>query len=158
MLVTLGVLVACRVPGPDGLRTAVVWPAAGSWLTEQTPRCGEVVGRVIFWPFGADTAATPLPNALVLIGDTSRADLTRRLSAGTAAATDEKGEFRLRLPDRGSSVLTIRTLDPEPVVVAIGGGRFRAAVVEVGVRSMVTHDPRYGTNVQASRGIMNCTP
>ena len=154
-----GILAACRVSDAQVRPRTVEWPAAGSWLTVQTPRCGEVLGRVIFWPFGgADTTPRPLARALVQIGDTSRADLTRQLSGGTAASTDAKGEFRLRLPDRRTSVLTISSIGLQPVVVAIDGVHYRAAAVEVGIRSMSTHDAQYGTNVQASRGFANCAP
>ena len=155
--VAFGMLVACRVSDAQVSPRTVEWPAPGSWLTVQTPRCGEVLGRIIFWPFGgADTMPKPLPNVLVQIGDTSRADLARQVSAGTAVSTDVHGEFRLRLPDRHTSVLTITAIGLEPVVVAIDGVRFRAAAVEVGIRSMSTHDPQYGTNVQAARGFVHC--
>ena len=157
--VAFGMLVACRVSHAQVSPRTVEWPAPGSWLTVQTPRCGEVLGRLIFWPFGgADTIPRPLASALVQIGDTSRADLTRQVSAGTAASTDANGEFRLRLPDRRTSVLTIRSVGLHPVVVAIDGVHFRAAAVEVGIQSMSTHDAQYGTNVQATRGFANCAP
>lgn len=158
-LAALSVLAACRVSGAQVRPRSVEWPAPGSWLTEQTPRCGEVLGRVIFWPFGgADTTPGPRASAFVQIGDTARADIARQIAAGTAASTDMKGEFRLRLPNRGVSVLTIRAVGLEPVVVAIDGGSYRAAAVEVGIRSTSPHDPQYGTSVLASRGFRNCAP
>jgi hypothetical protein len=157
-LAAFGLLAACRVSDAQVRPRAVEWPGPDSWLTVQTPRCGEVLGRVIWWPAGTDTTPRPLPNALVQIGDTSRADLTRQRSAGTAATTDGHGEFRLRLPDRGISVLIIRFIGQEPVLVAVDGRRYQAAAVEVGVRSMSTHDERYGTSVHASRGLTNCAP
>src|SRR4051812_30015179 len=127
--VALGALTACHpVSGAGARPKAVEWPAPGSWLAEQTPRCGAVVGRVTFWPSGAGTTPRPPPGALVQTGDTSRADLTRQTAAGTAASTDVKGEFRLRLPeDRRVSLVKIRAIGLAPVVVAIDGERYRAA-------------------------------
>jgi hypothetical protein len=159
MVFAFGMLVVCRGSHAQGSPRTVEWPAPGSWLTVQAPRCGEVLGRLIFWPAGgADTMPRPLPSALVHIGDTSRADLTRQVSAGTAASTDANGEFRLRLPEGRTSVLTIRSIGLEPVVVAMDGVRYRAAVVEVGIRSISTHNAQYGTNVQATRGFAHCAP
>jgi hypothetical protein len=156
-LVAISMLAACHVSQAQVRPRVVEWPAPGSWLTVQTPRCGEVRGRVIFWPFGgADTTPRPRANALVQIGDTSRADLTRQRAAGTAATTDANGEFVLRLPDQRISVLTLRFIGLEPVVIAVDGVQYRAAAVEVGVRSMSRHDAQYGTNVQAIRGFRNC--
>lgn len=157
--VAFAILVACRVSQAQVSPRSVEWPAPSSWLTLQIPRCGEVLGRLIFWPAGgADTMSRPLASALVQIGDTSRADLTRQVSAGTAASTDANGEFRLRLPAGQTSVLTIRTIGLEPVVVAIDGLHYRAAAVEVGIRFMSTHNAQYGTHVQAIRGFANCAP
>ena len=159
MVLAFGMLVACRGSRAQGSPRTVAWPPPGSWLTVQTPRCAEVLGRLILWPAGgADTMPRPLPSSLVQIGDTSRADLTRQVSAGTAAYTNANGEFRLRLPEGRTSVLTIRSIGLAPVVVAIDGLRYRAAAVEVGIRSMSAHNAQYGTNVQATRGFANCVP
>jgi hypothetical protein len=159
MVFAFGMLVACRGSHAQGSPRTVAWPPPGSWLTVQTPRCGEILGRLIFWPSGgADTMPKPLPSALVQIGETSRDDLTRQVSEGTAASPDASGEFRLRLPEGRTSLLTIRTIGLEPVVVAIDGVRYRAAAVEVGIRFMSTHDAQYGTTVQATRGFRNCAP
>jgi len=100
----------------------------------------------------------PRLNALVQINDTSREDLARQRSAGTAASTDANGEFRLRLPAGQTSLLTIRMIGLDPVVVAIDGMHYRAVAVEVGIRSMSTHNAQYGTNVQATRGFTHCAP
>ena len=158
-LAALGALTACRSPDTQTRPPVIQWPAPGSWITVQTPRCGEVLGRVVFWPFGgADTTPRPLANALVQIDDTSRAGLARQRSAGTATTTNTNGEFRLRLPDGHTSVLLIRSLGLAPVAVAIDGGQYRAVALDVGMRSTATHDPQYGTHVQVIRGFRNCTP
>jgi hypothetical protein len=159
MILAFGMLVACRASHAQERPRTVVWPAPGSWLTVQTPRCGEVLGRLIFWPSGGvDTMPRPHPSALIQINETSRADLTRQVAAGTAASTDANGEFRLRLPEGRISMLTITAIGVEPIAVVIDGVHYRAAAVEVGIRFMSTHDAFYGTNVQAIRGFRDCVP
>lgn len=160
-VVALCLLVFPAAVGAQSPKTAVEWPAAGSWIAAQSPHCGEVVGRVVrrVSPFDdADTRLVPLVNAFVTASDSGPANLARQRNAGLVATTDTAGEFRIQLPPDRTAVFEVRAVGYEPALVALDGRRYRAAVVEIGLGSMGFHVQHRGVTVLASRGLTTCSP
>jgi hypothetical protein len=74
------------------------------------------------------------------------------------AATDTSGEFRLRFPQDRTTVFEVKSIGYEPIVFAVDGKRYRAAVVEIGLASAGFHVAYGGISVLATRGLTACNP
>src|SRR5690349_12006167 len=64
--------------------------ASSSWLAAQTPRCGEVIGRIMrrVPAFEPEALFTPLPDAYVAVIDSGSTDLARGQRAEFRATAD----------------------------------------------------------------------
>jgi hypothetical protein len=151
---------ALSVAGAQTSKPAVQWSAPDSWLAAQSPRCGEVVGRILrrAAPFdAADTQLLPLANASAAAPDSGIRYLSQQRGERWTV-TDTSGEFRLQLPENRTMVFEVRAIGFDPIVFALDGKRYRAAVVEIGLASSGSHASYGATNVLAERGLTACTP
>lgn len=151
---------ASSAGGVQTSKPVVESAASESWLAAQSPRCGEVVGRIMrrASEFAAETLPAPLPSAFVSVVDSGSTDLARRQREGSGAATDAAGEFRVRLPPNRITVLKVRAVGYEPALVALDGARHRAAVLELVLGSNAFDVPHQGISMLTSRVVTTCAP
>jgi len=74
------------------------------------------------------------------------------------AVTDSSGEFRLGLSPNRTTVFEVKAIGYAPLLFALDGKRYRAAVIEIKVGSEGFHVPDQGVGVVTSRGLTACTP
>ena len=154
------VVILCLLATPLVIRaqTEVVPPR--SWLAAQSPVCGEVVGRVVRRSSDYDMSDARLvafQNAGVVAIDSGFPGLASQ-QRERWALTDSSGEFRLRLSPGHTNVFEVKAIGYEPLLFAVDGKRYRAAVLEVKLRSSGFHVPDQGVGVVTSRGLTACTP
>ena len=161
----LSPLVFCLVGAPALSRAQTIErvgesAASASWLAAQTPRCGEVIGRITrrVSPLAPDTLSTPLPGAFVAVTDSSSTNLATGQRGRWVAITDSVGLFRLRLPPNLITVLEVKAIGYEPALVALNGTRYRAAVVELVLGSNAFHALQRGISVLTTHGVSTCAP
>ena|SRR5688572_20544593 len=145
-------------PTVVGAQSEVVTPR--SWLAAQSPACGQLVGRVVRRSSDFDISDARLvafANAHVAAVDSGATGLAHQRGERWAV-TDTSGEFRLRLsPDR-ITVFEVKALGYAPLLFALDGKRYGAAVIEIKVGSTAFDVPDQGVGVVTSRGLTACTP
>ena len=154
----LVVLYLLAAPTVAGAQSEVVPPR--SWLAAQSPACGEVVGRIVRRSSDfdvSDARLVPFANAYVVAIDSGSAKLPRKQGEGWAV-TDTSGEFRLRLSPNRTTLFEAKAIGYEPLLFALDGKRYRAAVIEIKVGSTGFHVPDQGVGVLRSRGLTACPP
>lgn len=154
----LFILCLLGAPTVVGAQTEVVTPH--SWLAAQSPACGEVVGRVVRRSSDFDVSDARLvafANAHVAAIDSGASGLSHQ-QGERGAVTDTSGEFRLRLSPNRTTVFEVKAIGYEPLLFALDGKRYRAAVIEIKVGSSGFHVPDRGVGVLATRGVTACAP
>lgn len=136
----------------------VVGPPTLAWVEAATPRCGEVIGRVIRRRIEIDSApvtAAPLPGVSLSV-DTSAAGQPSSPRSQLQLVTDATGLFTVRLLKSRPTVIELRGVGYAVTSVAIDGRRYRAAAVEITLGSVAFDVPLQGISVVASRGADTC--
>ena len=146
------------VPIVVGAQSEVVPPR--SWLAAQSPACGELVGRVVRRSSDFDMSDARLvafANLYVVAIDSASTGLMNQQGIRWAV-TDSSGEFRLGLSPNRTTVFEVKAIGYAPLLFALDGKRYRAAVIEIKVGSEGFHVPDQGVGVVTSRGLTACTP
>lgn len=134
--------------------------ASASWLAAQTPRCGEVLGRIMrrVSEFDPESHFTPLPDAYVAVIDSASTDLGRGQRAESVARTDSAGKFHLRLPPSRTTVFEVKSIGYERGLIAVDGFRYHTVVLELVLGSNALHAVQQGVNVLTTREVTTCGP